>query len=149
MYASFELHDYPAYLEEGQRAAEIANDPILKDMIASARAGYTRDGERGLLRDLYVKQKQFYLAGKLWGTILAKTCVMMGRKQEALQLLEEGYARRDSHVLYCLTHLDLLTLKDEPRYQALVKKFNFPGLTETSSTPEQATLRPSHGPNGY
>jgi hypothetical protein len=130
MNLGFEPRDYPAYLDEGEKAAEITNDPMLKDIITSARAGYRRDGDRGLLKNLYVKQKQYYLAGKLWGTMLVKTCVMMGRKQEALQLLEEGYAHRESHVLFCLTHLDLLTLKDEPRYKALVKKINFPGLTD-------------------
>ena len=148
MYLGFELRDYPTYLDEGEKAAEITNDPMLKDIITSARVGYTRDGERGLLKNLYVKQKQYYLAGKLWGTILAKTCVMMGRKQEALQLLEEGYAHRESHVLFCLTHLDLLTLKDEPRYKALVKKINFPepkdGLPGTSTTTEGSPLRASN-----
>jgi predicted membrane chloride channel (bestrophin family) len=114
---------------------------MLKDMITSARAGYARDGARGLLKNLYVKQKQYYLAGKLWGTILAKTCVMMGRKQEALQLLEEDYAHRESHVLYCLAHLDLLTLKDEPRYKALVKKINFPGLMDGLPSASPATER--------
>ena len=148
MYLRFELRDYPAYLDEGEKAAEITNDPMLKDMITSARAGYARDGERGLLKNLYIKQKQYYLAGKLWGTILAKTCVMMGRKQEALQLLEEGYAHREWHVLLCLTHLDLLTLKDEPRYKALVKKINFPGLMDgpprASPATERSPLRASY-----
>jgi len=147
MYLRFELRDYPAYLDEGEKTAKISSDPMLRDTITSARAGYARDGERGLLKNLYVKQKQYYLAGKLWGTILAKTCVMMGRKQEALQLLEEGYAHRESHVLFCLTHLDLLTLKDEPRYKTLVKKINFPGLTDglpgASVATERSPLRAS------
>jgi tetratricopeptide (TPR) repeat protein len=148
MYISFELRNYPAYLDEGEKVAEITNDSILKDIIASARAGYVRDGERGLLKNLYAKQKKYYSAGKLWGTVLAKTCVMMGRKQEALQLLEEGYAHRESHVLFCLTHLDLLTLKDEPRYKALVKKINFPaysdGLPSDSSETEKSPLQASY-----
>ena len=101
-----------------------------------------------MLKNLYVKQKQYYLAGKLWGTILAKTCVMMGRKQEALQLLEEGYAHRESNVLFCLTHLDLLTRKDEPRYKALVKKINLPGAADglpgASTLTEGAPLRASN-----
>jgi tetratricopeptide (TPR) repeat protein len=144
----FELRDYPAYLDEGEKAAEITNDFILKDTITSARAGYARDGERGLLKNLYAKQKKYYSAGKIWGTMLAKTCVLMGRKQEALQLLEEGYAHRESHVLFCLTHLDLLTLKDEPRYKALVKKINFPshsdGLPSASPETEISPLRASN-----
>jgi Tfp pilus assembly protein PilF len=126
MILSLELKDYPSYLEEGKKTAEIENDAALKDVIASARAGYERDGERGLLNSLYAKQKEYYQAGKLWGTDLAETCILMGKKQEALQLLEEAYNRHESDVISCLSQPDLLTLRDEPRYQALVKKMNFP-----------------------
>jgi len=118
--------DYPSYLDEGQKAAEAANDPILKDIFASARAGYEQGGERGLLKNLYARQREYYRAGKLWGTMLAKTCIVMGRKQEALQLLEEAYNRHEWYVLSCVSQPDLLTLADEPRYKALVKKINFP-----------------------
>ena len=126
MIISLELRDYPSYLEEGKKTAETENDPVLKDIVASARAGYERDGERGLLNDLYVKQKKYYEAGKLLGTMVAETCILMGKKQEALQLLEEAYNRHESYVLACLSQPDLLTLRDEPKYKALVKKINFP-----------------------
>ncbi len=138
---SLELRDYPTYLAEGQKAAEISNNPMQKDIIAAARAGYAQGGEKGLLNNLYAKQKEYYLAGKLQGTILAITCVLMGRKQEALQLLEEDYARRDATVFFCFSQADLLTLKDEPRYRALVKKINFP------STPENAQAGTSPAPD--
>jgi len=126
MFIDLEQRNYPDYLYEGERDAEIINDPVLKDIIASARAGYTRGGERGLLKSLYAKQKEYYLAGKIAATMLAKTCVMMGRKQEALDLLEEAYNRHETFVLAALVHPDLLTLKDEPGYKALVKRINFP-----------------------
>jgi len=118
--------DYPAFLSEGESAAEVANDAVLKDIIATARSGYKRDGGRGLLQALYAKQKEYFLAGKLSGTWLAKTCVLMGRKQEALHLLEVAYARHETEVLSCLSHPDLLSLKDDPRYKVLVAKIRFP-----------------------
>jgi tetratricopeptide (TPR) repeat protein len=126
MLISMYIRDYPAYLKEGEEAAKSTNDPMLRDNIASAQRGYSRAGGRGLLSELYASQKKYYAAGKLSGTILAKTCVMMGKKQEALQLLEEDYARHEPYMLTCLEQRDLLTLKDEPRYKALVKKINFP-----------------------
>jgi hypothetical protein len=43
-----------------------------------------------------------------------------------LHLLEEAYARHENEVLSCLSHPDLLTLKDDPRYKALVAKIRFP-----------------------
>jgi Tfp pilus assembly protein PilF len=149
---SLELRDYPSYLEEGKKTAEAENDPVLKDIIASARAGYERDGARGLLNDLYAKQKEYYQAGKLWGTVLAKTCILMGKKQEALQLLEEAYDRHESNVLSCLSQPDLLTLRDEPKYKALVKKINFPRepqMAQPSTLPaeNQLSLRAASDPH--
>jgi tetratricopeptide (TPR) repeat protein len=137
-WVNFELHDYPTYLAEGQKEAEIAGDPILKDIFASALEGYAQGGERGLLNNLYAKQKQYFLAGKVPGAFLAKTCVRMGRKEEAIQFLEEDYARHDSRVFFCLSDPDLLTLKDEPDFLALIKKINFP----TAPLDEKRALRP-------
>jgi hypothetical protein len=51
---------------------------------------------------------------------------MMGRRQEALQLLEEAYKHHESSVLACYVQADLLTLKDEPRYRALLRQINLP-----------------------
>jgi tetratricopeptide (TPR) repeat protein len=117
---------YPAYIEEGQKAAESVNDPVLKDVISAAQVGYAQRGEQGLLMGLYNKQMEYYRAGKMPATLLAKTCLMLGRKKEALQLLEEAYARHELDVLMCLSNPDLLTLKDEARYKALVRKIDFP-----------------------
>jgi tetratricopeptide (TPR) repeat protein len=146
--------DYRAYLAEGQKAAEILKDPGFLDMIAAARAGYARDGERGLLNALYVKQKEEYLEGKLLGggTVLARTCILMGRKEEALQLLEQAYARHESSVLWCLGEPVLLTLKNEPRYQAILKKLNFPAAPASTvpgvaPTGDNAPIRASSDPS--
>jgi tetratricopeptide (TPR) repeat protein len=117
---------YPAFLEEGLKAAETINDPVLKDVISAAQVGYAQRGEQGLLTGLYNKQMEYYRAGKMPGTLLAKTCIMMGKKKEALQLLEDAYARHELAVLMCLSNPDLLTLKDEARYKVLIKKIDFP-----------------------
>jgi tetratricopeptide (TPR) repeat protein len=148
---SLEVRDYPTYLAEGQKAAEISNNPMQKDIIGAARTGFARGGEKGLLNNLFAKQKEYYLAGKLQGTFLAITCVLMGRKQEALQFLEEDYARHDATVFFCLSHPDLLTLKDEPRYKTLVRKINFPSTPEiappgTSPAPDRPDFRAAADP---
>ena len=127
-----DLRDYSGFLYEGQKTAETMNDPVLKDIIEAARAGYARDGGQGLLDRMYAKQKEYYLAGRLLGTTLAKTCVLMGKKQEALQLLEVAYAHRETEVLNCLADPDLLSLRDQPRFKALVAKINFPTRPSTS-----------------
>jgi tetratricopeptide (TPR) repeat protein len=144
--------DYPSFLDEGEKSAEIMNDPALKDTIAFARIGYAREGGHGLLNNLYSRQREYYATGKVRATLLAKICVHMGKKQEALQLLEEAYSRHESFVFACLMQPDLLTLKDEPRYKALVKKINFPSPSNPQfpsliANTETQPLRPAFAPN--
>jgi tetratricopeptide (TPR) repeat protein len=146
---SFDLHDYRTFLDEGQKAAETRNDPVLKDIIASARAGYAKSGQSGLLQNLYAKQEQYYAMGKYSPGMLAKTCVALGKRQEALDLLYAAFSRHQADALWCLAEPDLLTLKDEPRYKALVKKINFPQAPGGASTrpvtsAERSPLRPTN-----
>jgi len=142
------LRRYPAFLAEGQKSAGIEGDPVLEDIIASAREGYAQDGERGLLQNLHTRQREYYIAGKFQGTLLARTSVLMGRKQEALDLLEEAYARHESQVLICLQDPELLRLNDEPRFRALVRKINFPpppnGLPDSFPATNKSPLRASN-----
>jgi Tfp pilus assembly protein PilF len=146
MRISLERRDYPAFLAEGEKTAESMNDPVLRDIVRTARTGYARNGEHGLLLGLYVKQKEHYSAGKLAATTLAETCVLMGKKQEALHLLEEAFAHHEPEVLACLSHPNLLTLKNEPRYRELVRKINFPGVSFEIAPNSQAGIvnRPTH-----
>ena len=133
MRISLERRDYPAFLTEGEKTAESMNDPVLRDIIEAARAGYSRNGEQGLLHELYIKQKENYNAGKLAATAFAETCVLMGKREEALHLLEEAYAHHEPEMLACLSHPKLLSLKHEPRYRELVRKINFPGVSFESA----------------
>lgn len=146
MRISLERRDYPAFLTEGEKTAESMNDPVLRDIVDAARAGYSRNGKQGLLHELYTRQKEHYIAGKLAATALAETCVLMGKKEEAQHLLEEAYAHHEAEVLACLSHPNLLTLKNEPRYRALVRRINFPGVSFESAPSSLAGIvnRPAH-----
>ena len=118
--------DYRTFLVEAQRTAETMDDPMLKDIVASAQAGYAREGGPGLLNGLYEKQMQYYRQGRFLASFLAQTCVLMGKRDEALQLLETAYARRESEVVAILSDPELRTLQNDSRYRALVAKIRFP-----------------------
>jgi len=83
---------------------------VLKDIIASARTGYERDGERGLLKDLYAKQEEYYRAGN-YRNCPAKTCNHMGKKQGSIATAGEAYDRHETNVLSSVSQPDLLTLR--------------------------------------
>ncbi len=120
------LGNYPEYLAESEKAADLSNDLILKRTTSAANAGFKREGEGGLFRALYDAQKNYYREGKLAGTFLAMTCARMGKKQEAIQLLREEYDKHSPHFLMLRDHPDLLLLKDEPGYRELLNKIHAP-----------------------
>jgi tetratricopeptide (TPR) repeat protein len=131
------LGNYPEFLSESEKAAELSSDQMLKYTNAAAKAGFRRDGERGLFQDLYLAQKKLYLEGKLPGTFLAITCARIGRKEEALQLLREEYDKHSSKFLMLRDNPDLVTLKDEPGYQELLRKIHAP---ESPDSTKPSTL---------
>jgi tetratricopeptide (TPR) repeat protein len=147
----FRLRDYPDYLMEGEKTAETRNDPVLNEIMTSARGGYVRDRERGLLTNLYAKQKQLYLHGEYPGLLLAGTCLRLGKKEETLQLLEEAFALHDPNVLFLGNRPEWNPLSDEPRFKALVKMTTPPSasgqpLPSAPPPPDNAPLRASSDP---
>jgi len=130
------LGDYPKFLVESEKSADLTQDEVLKVTTAAARAGFGKDGERGLFSELYASQKNFYAHGKLAGTILAMTCVRMGRKQEALDLLQREYQQHSATFLMLKDNPNLLLLKEEPRYQELLRKIRLPMPEGDSGTPQ-------------
>lgn len=65
MHCLVALGDYPGFLAENEKAADLTQDEVLKVANAAARAGFGKDGERGMFRELYDSQKSFYAQGKL------------------------------------------------------------------------------------
>ncbi len=53
-------------------------------------------------------------------------CLRAGNAAAALDVLEKMYEERNPNLPYLRRPLSEMVLKDEPRYQALVKKMNFP-----------------------
>ena len=123
---NWDLRNYPRFLIESEKTANLTHDRVLMETTAAARAGFRRGGEEGLLNDLYLARKRLYEDGKLAGTPVAEICVRLGKKEEALRLIQDDFAHHRAEFLWTLTVPDLLTLKNNPRYQELINKLNFP-----------------------
>jgi tetratricopeptide (TPR) repeat protein len=130
MQIALERHDFRTFLSEGERAAEIRNDDVLRDVMAAARSGWATGGEHGLLENLYAKQKVYVAQGKVSPGPMALTCVAMGKRQEALDLLREAYLSHRPEGLWILSDPSLRTLGNEPGYKELVRRINFPGVSD-------------------
>jgi tetratricopeptide (TPR) repeat protein len=128
MRIAFDSRDYPEFLAEGKTVAESKNDSVLRDIVAAAQTGYTRGGERGLLEALYDKQEKYYADGRVTAEDLAQTCDRLGKKEEALRLIEEACTRHDTEALA----VKLPSLKDDPQYKSLMNRVRFSGSAAPS-----------------
>lgn len=126
------LRNYPGFLIESEKTANLTHDRVLMETTAAARAGFRRGGEEGLLNNLYLARKRLYADGKLAGTPVAEICVRLGKKEEALHLIQDDFAHHRAEFLWTLTVPDLLTLKNDPQYQELMSKLNFPAPPTSS-----------------
>jgi tetratricopeptide (TPR) repeat protein len=117
---------YPDFLIENKKLAELTRDPVLLAVTDAAREGFNHGGEAAMLERLYTAQQKFYADGDLQGAVLARTCVRLGRKNEALALLRTEFERHGASFLTIRADLVLNELKDEPEYKELIAKLQFP-----------------------
>lgn len=118
----FQIRKYPAFLDEAETTATLSNDPVLRFHIASARAGFSRDGERGLLQALYATQKASLGRGEIHPTVLALTCVQMGKKDEAFELIGQDLKAHSDYAMWLVSLPAFVALKNDPRYQELLQR---------------------------
>jgi len=153
--AEYDERNYLTYLKESQAAAELRDDPWLKDVTAKLSAAYAREGERGLLNAEFAVQEScsppVYPVFRLSKTQKAIECLKQDRGPEALQLLQEANANNEkefedfraaftsgpSQEVHRLTS----KLADDPRFQALMKKkVDLPKQARLPPSPDSGTL---------
>jgi tetratricopeptide (TPR) repeat protein len=124
--AFLQTRSYGGYLDESEKLAALRGDRVLRRQTEAARAGYKKNGEKGLLEGLYEAQKESVGRGELRPTVLAVTCVMLDRKQEAYDLLEQDVKNRSEWAMMLVGLPVFTALKDEPRYQELLREIGWP-----------------------
>ena len=119
--------DYVDYLDEGDKLASARDDLAMKDIFTSARAGFKRQGARGLLQRLYEKQELYHREGNVSATDLAVTCDKLGKEREALQLIQEAFAQHEPEII--ITRFEKLT--NDPTYRELRSSLHFPDVAQS------------------
>ena len=117
------LRDYPDFLAENEKAASLKHDDILMEITQAALAGFRKDGEKGLLASMYSARKKFDLKGDEEGPSLAEICLRLGKREEAIQLLQSRFDHRKA-LTGLLLIPDFDVLKEDPRYRQLLAKMN-------------------------
>jgi Tfp pilus assembly protein PilF len=119
---AFERRDYPTFLAESKRYAELTKDPQAIATSEAAEHGWTRAGERGLLGALLQVEEKSFRAGQASGFDLAHTCVLLGRDGEALAYLKAALQARDFRILDVGVQPWAAPLQKDPEFERLVRQ---------------------------
>jgi tetratricopeptide (TPR) repeat protein len=121
----FQTADYPRYLVESKKAAQLMHDQQALELAASAEKGFAGNGERGMLQALQTTQEKFYGEDREAPYNLAVSYALLGDRQKALQYLQAAYDGHDGGFLTMAVNRALISLHSEPLYQALLAHAGF------------------------
>jgi tetratricopeptide (TPR) repeat protein len=115
---------YPEAIAALQRQlARSQRDPVILASLASVYglAGRKREAVK-LIDELKERSPQHYISNSLF----AEAYIGLGEKDEAMSRLERAYEEHDQWMVYINSYPGWDALRSEPRFQALVRRMNFP-----------------------
>ncbi len=118
--------DYPSYLDEITKAAQLQHNEVALAQAAAARKGFSTDGLPGMYAALLPLQLAAYQQGHGQAFPLAETYLHLNRRDDALRMLREAYERREQPILLLDDHPDFDALKGNPEYEDILKKSRQP-----------------------
>ena len=96
------------------------------EAVAAIRQAYERAGIKGLLQLRVDVLREEAKHGYVRPTLFAETYALLGDKEQAMAWLEKAYDERDGFLAYVKTWPFYDPLRDDPRFQALQRRMNFP-----------------------
>jgi Tfp pilus assembly protein PilF len=117
--------DYPAFLEEYGKAAEISGNDARKAIAEAAEAGFRQGGAHGLLAAMLEAQKAQHAQKREPAYKLAVTAALLGDADLAIAYLEESIAAGEQDMLGVLIDPAFRSLRDDDRYRRILKTVGF------------------------
>jgi TolB-like protein/DNA-binding winged helix-turn-helix (wHTH) protein/tetratricopeptide (TPR) repeat protein len=132
---------YAESVAEIRRALESSgNESSILPVLAMAEGfeGNTKEAKR-LLGEIRAGAKQAYVAPY----DLAGVYIGLGDKEEALAMLAKSLDAHDAELVFLATAPEFDGLRDDPRFQAIIKRIGFPESAIRLPSPLSAELRSS------
>jgi tetratricopeptide (TPR) repeat protein len=107
-------------LRELRKAAELSHSENELAVVAAGEKGLAAGGWRGMLEAELIVQKNLEEVGRYPAYNVAQTCMLLDRKEEALQYLETSYRKREVNLVAMPVDATLASLHREPRYGHLL-----------------------------
>jgi tetratricopeptide (TPR) repeat protein len=114
--------DYPNFLSESKQAAQLRHDEGGLAVAAAAEKGYAVGGLAGMRESMLPVQKQMVDRGLGSAYELATTCVLLGKKQDALHNLQAAYAKREVGLLHLNRDSNFTSLRNDFVYKEIIEQ---------------------------
>jgi tetratricopeptide (TPR) repeat protein len=112
--------DYPVYLAESRRVAELSQDQIGLETVKAGERGFSSGGGKRMLESQLQILKKYYDQGLIPGYRLAQICAMSGKPQEAIQYLQDAFRKHDPTIINIKSDPALRSLRDDPAFRDLI-----------------------------
>lgn len=119
---AFAQKDYRTFIDQSRRVATISNDKQLLALTDAAQHGLSSGGERGMLEAMRAVQQRTFDSGDTSGFDLARTCALLGRKQEAVTDLKAAIANHDYMVLGMANDQTFAAMSNDPGFEQLLRQ---------------------------
>jgi tetratricopeptide (TPR) repeat protein len=120
--------DYPVYLAESRKTAELAQDQTGMEIVKAAEQGFAAGGGKAMLDSVREIQEKYYEQGVISGYRVAGACAVSGKNQEAIHYLQEAFAKHDPDVIDVKSDPALRSLRDDPAFRDLISRIGLPPL---------------------
>jgi hypothetical protein len=120
--------EYPQYLAESRKGATLLHDQARLEIVTAGEKGLARGGAQGMWSDMLKEQQRLHANGKESAYNLARTCALLGRKQEALDNLQTAYQQHEPELVSMRVDVALSSLHDEARFREILAQVGLPPL---------------------
>jgi tetratricopeptide (TPR) repeat protein len=120
--------DYPVYLAESRRVAELAQDQIGLETVKAGERGFSSGGGKRMLEAQLQILKKYYDQGLIPGYRLAQICALSEKPQEAIQYLQNAFTKHDPTIINIKSDPALRSLRDDPAFHDLIMRIGLSPL---------------------
>jgi len=118
----FASGDYPLYLEEWRKEAQLMRDNASLKLVDAADKGFAQGGVRTMLQNTRELEMKLYARGQLSPYNLAQTDALLGNNQEAIRYLKIAYEKHDELAFQVGGDPAFNHLHADPAYQDFAKR---------------------------
>lgn len=116
---AFAEKDYRTFIEQTRLVGTITRDPESTDLADAAERGLARGGLHGMLEAMLPVQERYFRQSKASGYELARTCALLGRREDAVRYLKATIQDHDYVVFGVISDPDFASLRGNPGFEEI------------------------------